>query len=282
MNLEELAVLAKDGDSDALEELIESIQDRVYGLAIRMLGFPEDARDATQEILIRIVTRLASYRQESAFMTWVYRVAANHLLNTRKRMAEEKANAIRFREVEAWRATDKPEVPSHDEPERALMAEEMRLVCLQFLLLFMERDVRLAFILSEVFEVTSAEGAQVMDISPELYRQRLSRGRRRIRDFLTRQCSLVNEKNICRCEDLVDFGIEQGWLNPRNPRLAGHPCRNQKNECVREMLGELKEAQRVTQLYRSYPEFAAPEAIVDILRRIVASGRFKAMTATSD
>ena len=282
MNLENLATLAMEGDSGALEELIGRIQDQVYGLALRMLGFPEDARDATQEILIRVVTRLASFRGESAFMTWVYRVAANHLLNTRKRIAEEKANAIRFGEVEAWRAANKPEVHKGDEPEQALLVEEMRLVCLQFVLLFMDRDVRLAFILSEAFEVTSVEGAKIMDVSPEVYRQRLSRGRRRARDFLTRQCSLVNEGNICRCEDLVGLGIKQGWIDAKNLRLADHPCRKQKDESAREVLSELKEAQRVTELYRSYPEFAAPDAIVDILKNLVDSGRFGILTNTPD
>lgn len=282
MNLEDLVDLAKDGDSQALEELITGIQDRIYGLALRMLGFPEDARDATQEILIRIVTHLGSYRRESAFMTWAYRVAANYLLNTRKRMAEEKANAIRFGEVEDWRTSHTSDDQSQVQPDRALLVEEMRLVCLQFVLLFMDRDVRLAFILSEAFEVSSAEGARIMDVSPEVYRQRLSRGRRRIREFLSRQCSLVNQANVCRCDDLVDYGIDHGWINPQNLRLADHPCRTQQPGSAREMLGELKEAQRVTELYRSYPEFAAPDAIVDILKNLVASGRFDVLTSSSE
>ena len=56
-----------------------------------MLWHPEDAEDAPQEILIRIVIRLGSFRGESAFTTWVYRVAANYLLTTRKRRAKRTA-----------------------------------------------------------------------------------------------------------------------------------------------------------------------------------------------
>jgi len=60
----------------------------VYNLALRMLQVPTDAEDATQDILLRVITHLSEFRQESAFSTWVYRLATNYLLTTRKRRAE--------------------------------------------------------------------------------------------------------------------------------------------------------------------------------------------------
>ena len=86
--LEDQVQLAKEGNKKALDSLIRGIQDRVYGLALRMLGHPADAEDATQEILVKVVTHIGSFRQECEFSTWVYRVAANHLLTIRKRLAE--------------------------------------------------------------------------------------------------------------------------------------------------------------------------------------------------
>src|SRR2546425_11397490 len=87
--LEDLVLRAQDGDRGSLETIVIWIQDKVYGLALRMLWHPEDARDAAQEILIRIVTRLGSFRGESAFLTWVYQVAVNHLLSVRASRLEE-------------------------------------------------------------------------------------------------------------------------------------------------------------------------------------------------
>jgi len=55
-DLEELATRGRKGEREALERLLIAIQDRIYGLALRMLWHPEDDRDATQEILVRIVT----------------------------------------------------------------------------------------------------------------------------------------------------------------------------------------------------------------------------------
>ena len=83
----ELAVI---GEKKALENLVRHIQDGVYRLALRMLAHPQDAEDAAQEILIKVITHLSSYRKESKFITWVYRISANHLLTTRKRRAERR------------------------------------------------------------------------------------------------------------------------------------------------------------------------------------------------
>src|SRR4030042_3544593 len=97
-NLEMLVSMAKEGDKKALEEFVLKIQDKIYGLALRMLYHPSDAEDASQEILLRIITHLGTFRGESSFSTWTYRVAANHLLTMRKRRAE--LRAVSFEEYE--------------------------------------------------------------------------------------------------------------------------------------------------------------------------------------
>ena len=61
-DLSELALAAAAGDTEALERLVAAVQDDVYRLALRMLWHPEDAQDATQEALVRIVTRVGSFR----------------------------------------------------------------------------------------------------------------------------------------------------------------------------------------------------------------------------
>lgn len=73
---------AQDGDVVALEQLVLGVRDRVYRLALRMTARPSDADDAAQEILIKVITRLSTFRGDAAFSTWVHRcVAVNHLLD---------------------------------------------------------------------------------------------------------------------------------------------------------------------------------------------------------
>jgi RNA polymerase sigma factor (sigma-70 family) len=83
--LSSLAAEAQRGSKDALEALVRAAQRPVYNVALRMLRHPADAEDATQEILIKLVTHLSQFRAESAFSTWMYRIASNHLLNLRTR-----------------------------------------------------------------------------------------------------------------------------------------------------------------------------------------------------
>jgi DNA-directed RNA polymerase specialized sigma24 family protein len=73
--LEDLARQAINGDREALDRLVRALQGDVYGLALRMLWNREDAEDATQEILVRAVTRLAQFDFRSKLKTWVYRIA---------------------------------------------------------------------------------------------------------------------------------------------------------------------------------------------------------------
>src|SRR5215468_12606043 len=71
-NLEDQVRAAAAGDRDGAEAVLAAVRGEVYRLSLRMLGHPADAEDATQEILVLVLTRLASFRGESAFRTWVY------------------------------------------------------------------------------------------------------------------------------------------------------------------------------------------------------------------
>ncbi|MFB5405718.1 sigma-70 family RNA polymerase sigma factor [Enterococcus avium] len=93
MNIERETALiqsALSGDSNSLTELLSEVKDSVFNLSLRMLGNIFDAEDATQEILLKIVMNLGSFKQQSRFSTWVYRIAVNHLItDQRKRSFQE-------------------------------------------------------------------------------------------------------------------------------------------------------------------------------------------------
>ena len=76
------------GSLAAIDALIITVQPGVYRMAVHVLGDRDDAADATQEILLKVVTHLSGFRGEAAFSTWVWRVAHNHLLSARTRRKE--------------------------------------------------------------------------------------------------------------------------------------------------------------------------------------------------
>ncbi len=274
-SLEELVQQAKDGSKEALEALVPRIQDRVYGLALRMLGYPADAEDAAQEILVKVVTHLDSFRQESGFTTWVYRVAANHLLTTRKRRAEHQALSLEDYEFQLEKDSNAAWQETIPEGERNLIVHEVMLSCTHGVLLCLDRPHRITYILSEVLDVSSPQGAHILDISPEAYRKRLSRARERIQTFMLKNCGLVNPDNPCHCDRVAPHAIEANEIDPKNLVFAGHRCRSKGMGLSMEYLEELDSLQRVAALFRNDPDYAAPEAFLESLKELIHSGQVR-------
>ncbi len=279
--LETLVERAKTGDRAALEAVVGAIQDRVYNLAIRMLWHPTDAEDATQEILIRVITSLGSFQGESAFTTWVYRVAANHLLTTRKRRAErEELTFARFGEQLAEGLGGTGPDPA-EEVERRLLVEEVKIGCTQGMLLCLDRDHRLAYVLGEVFRLTSQESAEIMGITPVAARQRLSRARRRLHGFMEGHCGIVNPANPCRCARRVDHAIRIGRVDPDRLHFATHPAHpaTPPDERTLAATREMERLHSAAELMRGHPRYAAPETMMATIRELLDASRSPAIAA---
>jgi RNA polymerase sigma factor (sigma-70 family) len=266
---------AKAGNREALEAVIFHIQDRVFGLALRMLGHPEDAEDAAQEILIRIITHLATFRGESSFTTWVYRISVNYLLSTRKRKAERQYFSFEAfaEEIDRGLVCRRPGTLS--EAEIALLAEEMMISCTQGMLLCLDRNHRTAYILGEIFEVTGEQGGYILNINPAAFRKRLSRARERLNDFMQHHCGLVNPANPCLCTRQIQERAEAGRVEKSRLLFTGYPCRARKDPIVTKGMRELDELERVSSIFRSHPDYAAPPAFLNHLKNLMDSGRFQ-------
>ena len=274
-SFERLVDLAKEGQKEALEQLVGRIQGRIYNLALRALFLPADAEDATQEILIKVITHLADFKGQSRFATWVFRIATNHLLTTHKCRAEKRGFSFKRAEEGIEAALSMPSLDDAEACENGLVVEEVRLACLQGMLLCLSREIRLAFILGVVFEVTSLEGSHILNITQGTFRQRLSRGRRQIQKFMTKKCSLVNPENPCACAKLIPHEIKIKMLDPENLRFANHRCHAREIEVALTRLHDLDELRRVAALFRSHPDYAAPECFVESIKKLVESGRLE-------
>ena len=187
---------ARAGDRTALEDLIERHQAWIYNIALRMLFHPEDAEDATQEILVKVLTRLSSFEGRSSFRTWLYRVAFNHLLNMKRGREELKVTTF-LAYGDALDSTPDLELadPKDGSPEANLLVTEVMLACTSGMLLCLDREQRLTYILGAIFSVSDSVGADVLEITAESFRQRLTRARRDLRNFMNDKRGLVNKSN---------------------------------------------------------------------------------------
>src|ERR1700693_2177958 len=212
-----LVMRARSGDRTALEELIQRHQGWIYNIAVRMLYHPQDAEDATQEILVKVLTRLSSFEGRSSFRTWLYRVAFNHLLNVKRGREELKITTFSAY-GDALDNTPDLELPDPKgaSPDTNLLVTEVMLACTSGMLLCLDREQRLTYILGAIFGVSDAVGADLLEISAENFRPRLTRARRDLRNFMNDKCGLVNQANPCRCAKKTRGFLQAGHVDPKN------------------------------------------------------------------
>src|ERR1700736_1580564 len=261
---------AKNGDRAALEKLILRHQAWIYNIAVRMVFQPHDAEEVTQEVLVKVITKLGTFRGESSFRTWLYRIAANHVLNMKRRSAETQTTTF----ADYGAAIDS--TPDLDLPDPRsvpvalpLLVEEAKNSCTIGMLLCLDRKQRLIFTLGEILGASDAVGAEVLEMTPDNFRQCLTRARRDLHSFMNNQCGLVNKSNPCRCPKKTRAFIEQGHVDPH--RLLFVP---EHVELVRDVAGEtVREIDDVVErqhaaIYRDHP-FLQPSDQVRWLRRML-------------
>jgi len=278
---EELVSSALAGNKDSLEQLVRRHQPFVFNICMRMVWRRDLAEDATQEILIKVVTKLSTFRGQCKFRTWLYRIAFNHLLNVRKTEFEDPS--ITFTDM--GRALD--ETPDLELPdprsvpvELPLLVEEARVGCMTAMLMCLDRRQRMAFILGEYFGATSEVGGEVMNVSADNFRQLLSRARRDLYQFMNDKCGLVNTANPCRCAKKTRSYIQAGYVDPdrlefTKGRLAAI------NEIAPHRLNELQELDRKhAELFRDHG-FLAPPDLAAKLRELISRSGFDAETTAA-
>jgi RNA polymerase sigma factor (sigma-70 family) len=251
VSLAELVDAARGGDRRALDAFVRELVDDVYGLTLRMTANVADAEDVTQEVMIKVVTRLDSFRGEASVRTWVYRIAVRHVLDRRKgRIESLDLDLERFGADLLDGLTPQPDA------EDPLAVEEVKLGCTLAMLTCLDREHRIAYVLGEVFDLPGDVAAEVAGISAELYRQRLSRARRQLEAFTESYCGIVSDKAPCSCERRVRRAVELGRVQRDALPLATHPRR-----ALATSVREMESLHATAALFRSHPDYAAPETL---------------------
>lgn len=211
--LQALVNKATAGDKKALETLVASVQDIVFNLSLRMLGTFADAEDATQDILLKMITHLSSFRGDSSFTTWVFSIAANHLKNYKKHMFARYPLSFEYYgdDIENGKVQDVPDLTQN--VEKDILAEELKMSCTNVMLQCLDAESRCIFILGTMFKIDSRIAGDILGMTPEAYRQRLSRVRKKMAEFLGQYCGEYGNGR-CKCRDRVNYAIQSHRLNP--------------------------------------------------------------------
>lgn len=201
------------GDSKSLETIIVSVQDLVFNLSLRMLGTFADAEDAAQDILLKIITHLSSFKGESSFSTWVFSIAVNHLKNYKKHMFAHYPLSFEYygEDIKNGKILDAPDLTQN--VEESILTEELKMSCTNVLLQCLDMESRCIFVLGTMFKVDSRIAGDILGIQPEAYRQRLSRIRKKVAGFLSEYCGEYG-CGTCKCKNRINYAIQNHRINP--------------------------------------------------------------------
>ncbi|CAN5669974.1 RNA polymerase sigma factor RpoE [soil metagenome] len=173
----ELIDRCRAGDERAWNELVETTYRDVYGLCLRILVDPEDARDTTQEAYLKVWRSLSGFRGEAQFGTWLYRVAANAAISKHRSRKRQRAHVLGFDEDAMSR------IPAPGSVEEAVEAS-VGAGELEAALRLLPDHHRAAVVLRDVYGMSIPEIAGALKVSETAAKVRVHRARKRLRELV--------------------------------------------------------------------------------------------------
>lgn len=178
----ELVQRAKAGDNAAFSQLVSAYEGKIYNLALRYMGNPDDAMDASQEVFLRMFRFLSGFQEDSSFSTWLYRIGVNvckDMLSRRSRRAEQPLEISD--DEEETRPADIPD--GRYDPERILEGTELRRILADAIAELPEPQQEM-IVLRDVQGLSYEEIGQVLCLEAGTVKSRLFRARENLRKKL--------------------------------------------------------------------------------------------------
>ena len=186
-NEQELLREAKNGNLSAYNRLVQQNMNKVYATALRMTKHKEDAEDIVQQTFVAVIRNLHNFREESAFSTWLLRIAINNTLKLlKKKKKRAYFSSTTEHNEESWDSISlENETPPtwNKNPEELLKNEEIR-TKIRESIERLDTKHRAVFVLRDMEGLSTREVAQALEISESNVKIRLMRARLAIRDIL--------------------------------------------------------------------------------------------------
>jgi len=160
---------------------------------LKFIRDTDDASDLTQEVLIKMITKLTQFEQKRSFTTWLYRIAFNHFLNCKRKKSEREIYS--FDDLGIY----VDEVHNNEEMTADEQIVQTRNKCMASTLLCLSREQRQVLILGSIFGNKSEIAAKILDMTSENFRKQLSRAKADLFNFMENKCGLMDSLNSCRC-----------------------------------------------------------------------------------
>jgi RNA polymerase sigma-70 factor (ECF subfamily) len=177
----------RDRDERAFRELLDLHRDRVFNITFRMLGNKHEAEDVAQEVFITVFKTIDSFREESKFSTWLYRVTVNQCKNRIKYLARrhDKSRDELDDSTDTDGVNGAVAAPPPRAPDKALQSQQMELL-LQEAIEKLDEDQRIVVVLRDVEDLSIEEICEITNLPDGTVKSRLHRARAELRKKLQR------------------------------------------------------------------------------------------------
>lgn len=189
-NEQKLIEKASGGDASAFNRLMANHEKRMYAVALRMFANREDAQDCLQEAMLRVYRSIGSFKGQSSFSTWLYRITMNTCLDELRRKKNKQNTSLDNLLEQGWSPADESVAP-----EQHALQSEFRHE-LQLAIRELPEDMRSAVVLRDVQGFAYDEIAQVLNVNVGTVKSRISRAREKLRGKLRERPELFDMRNV--------------------------------------------------------------------------------------
>jgi hypothetical protein len=192
----------------------------------------------------------------------------NEFLQTKRKAKEEAFPSFESHDQQLNMVPD-PELTPEEELELKDYSREVKLRCTSAMLICLDREQRLIYLLGDMFGIDHNVGAEIFEITPQNFRVKLSRARKELHNYMEYRCGLINKSNPCRCSKKAKSALKMGVLNENN--LIFKPSYTKKiGDFVSENQGTMTSVldRKYVEVYRDHPgksEFDAETVISKII-----------------
>lgn len=181
---------ASEGDAASFNSLMGMHERRMYAVALRMCGNPEDAQDCLQEAMLRVYRSIGGFKAQSSFSTWVYRITMNTCLDELRKRKNRPNTSLDGLVDAGWSPVD-----GQESPEGHALRREVRGSLMAFIRELPE-DMRAAVVLRDIQGYSYDEISELLDTNVGTIKSRISRGRERLREKIAARSELFDRYGV--------------------------------------------------------------------------------------
>lgn len=254
--------------SDTDLQQILNLQNRIFNISLRYICDFAVAEDAVQDIMLKIMKNFNTLREKEKFIPWALTITANHLKNLKKEL--NKFHFMNFDIMEKDCSINMPDnTPSEfEEFEKEQLLAELKISCSQAMLMCLSDQERLIYILSSMFGFNSKTGGEILEISSDNFRQKLSRIKRKMKSFLEKNCGLVNSSSVCKCNKRISYAVESKRIFRNSFQFTSSKYLPPEFE-IKQFVKQMDEIEDFMDVFNHNPEYYLPSEVQDKIKNIL-------------